>query len=66
MSPVESSRIQVKIDSSSSDSVLEFTMVQQSDSGVYVFVVSNSAGSAEALFTLEVEGNFEMYVCGMC
>jgi len=58
MSPVESSRIQVKIDSSSSDSVLEFTMVQQSDSGVYVFVVSNSAGSAEALFTLEVEGIF--------
>jgi len=56
MNPMEPGRIQVKIDSSSSDSVLDFTMVQESDSGIYVCVVSNSAGTTETLLTLEVEG----------
>ena len=41
---------------SNTDSFLEFSMLMRNDSGTYVCVVSNSAGTRETSIVLEVEG----------
>ena len=54
--PMVQGRIQVGVDHTAMDSFLEFDVLEMSDSGTYVCVVSNSAGTRENSIVLEVEG----------
>jgi len=55
-SPTVSGRIQ--IGQSAQDSFLEFLTTEESDTGTYVCVVTNSAGERESVFDLNIECRF--------
>ena len=54
--PTVPGRVRVVLEHTTVDSFLEFEVLEMSDSGTYVCVVSNSAGTRESSIVLEVEG----------